>query len=626
MFSYSQNNIYGYAGAAVSYSSVLESYGENFESGGIEHKYTAVADQLGTSYLGDNIIGAPFSSHSWENGREYYQQIFKKVDSSYIPVKKTYSHFRDDSRADSTIYAYMVNKKYSPVCTAIPPLAHQLNAYDLFQYSIFKKWSYVDTVRTLTYDENGQYYVEDTTTTEYANSSHAFPTRISSRGSDGKLNIVNTYYPEDLSLSGTAETGRLALVAAHITNPKLQVQVKKDTVQTFKATTNYNVFSNGLILPKEEYVQTRNNHDEKRVEFFKYNSAGKLLEQSKSNDYKANYIWDYNSLYPVAEVKNADSASIAATSFEDNDKGGWTFLGTPAIDYTCPTGKQVYVLNGSNDITKSGLNSSTIYTVSYWRKNVSPYSIPGTMAGYPIAGRTVDGWTLFEHRITGQSTITISGTGSIDELRLCPATAQMSTYCYSPLIGLTSQCDANNRITYYEYDKLGRLSLIRDQDKKVIKKICYNYAGQPEDCSSGYFANVLKTGSFTKNDCGSGRLGTVVIDSVLAGTYTSPFGQAYVDSLAQADVTANGQANANAKGSCVCDTLVCTPSDPSHKCVNGSCESGTAICVSSVLDFGSGLWVCTWYYFFSDCSSNYGYVTYTSGGKGGGGCTVGRCR
>jgi YD repeat-containing protein len=51
----------------------------------------------------------------------------------------------------------------------------------------------------------------------------------------------------------------------------------------------------------------------------------------------------------------------------------------------------------------------------------------------------------------------------------------MTTYTYEPLVGMTSQCDARNTITYYEYDALGRLTLVRDQDGNIIKTFKYNY-------------------------------------------------------------------------------------------------------------------------------------------------------
>jgi YD repeat-containing protein len=67
---------------------------------------------------------------------------------------------------------------------------------------------------------------------------------------------------------------------------------------------------------------------------------------------------------------------------------------------------------------------------------------------------------------------------------LAASGAMVKTYTYSSLIGITSETDANGRTTYYEYDGMRRLSLIRDKDNNIIKKICYNYAGQAESCSN----------------------------------------------------------------------------------------------------------------------------------------------
>jgi YD repeat-containing protein len=57
-----------------------------------------------------------------------------------------------------------------------------------------------------------------------------------------------------------------------------------------------------------------------------------------------------------------------------------------------------------------------------------------------------------------------------------------STYTYTRGIGMTSETDPTGKTIYYEYDAFNRLSLIRDKDNNIIKRVCYNYAGQPEDC------------------------------------------------------------------------------------------------------------------------------------------------
>jgi YD repeat-containing protein len=135
--------------------------------------------------------------------------------------------------------------------------------------------------------------------------------------------------------------------------------------------------------------------------------------------------------------------------------------------------------NGDGKVIASGLNSSATYIVSYWTENNSAFSVSGTISGYPVQGKTetINGktWTLYVHKVTGQSNITLTGGGHIDELRLYPSTAQMTTYTYSPLVGMTSQTDVGNRVTYYNYDGLGRLKRIRDQDYNILKTYEYQY-------------------------------------------------------------------------------------------------------------------------------------------------------
>jgi hypothetical protein len=348
-----------------------------------------------------------------------------------------------------------------------------------------------------------------------------------------------------------------------------------------------------------------------------YDSSANLLQYTTKN-LTNSFIWDYNSQYVTAEVKNTPVSLTAYSSFEAGGKGNWTFSGTPISDLSSPTGKKAYALtNGS--ISKSSLDSTKTYIVSYWSKN-GQQTVNGTSS---IAGRSLGSWTYYEHQVANPSsgTITVSGSGTIDELRLYPKGAFMTTYTYAPLIGITSQCDLNNRISYYEYDSVGRLALIRDQDKNILKQIYYNYAGQAENCHiATVYVNSAASQSFRRNNCSSGQMGTTVTYTIPQGKYTSAISQHIVDSLVQADFSASGQSYANINGSCVCDVTVCTGSDPSHKCINGVCESGTAICISSVFDSGLGQWVCTWYYFFTDCSSNYGFVTYS--GKS---CHVGGC-
>ena len=207
-----------------------------------------------------------------------------------------------------------------------------------------------------------------------------------------------------------------------------------------------------------------------RIAFLKYDINQNLIEQKLINNISKSYIWDYQKSYPIAEVINADSASVCYTSFEADGKGGWSYSGSTNISYFL-TGAKSYFTGGGN-ITKTGL-SSGIYIVSYWGRSGS---VNVNSAGPTRTGKTIGSWTYYEHELSATS-IAISGNNYIDELRLYPKGAQMTTATYIPLVGVNSQCDVNNRILFYEYDSTGRLKLIKDEDGKILKYTEYKYQG-----------------------------------------------------------------------------------------------------------------------------------------------------
>ncbi len=256
-------------------------------------------------------------------------------------------------------------------------------------------------------------------------------------------------------------------------------------------------------------------------------------------------IWDENNMNLVAQCINAAPAGVAYTSFENNVKGNWAYTGNASADYSTITGSKTYNLLGG-PISKTGLNPGITYNVSYWTKNASPLSITGTIANYPVAGAILNGWKYFEHKITGVNQVTLNGTGYIDELRIHPWNSQMTTYCYKPLVGLAAQCDANNRVTYYEYDEHNRLRLILDQKKNILKTLCYNYAGKPENCSMWGNTQLVQTFTRSNNVCATDYAGT-------QGTYTVPANK-YFSALSPGDANAKAQADMNLNGQNYVDT------------------------------------------------------------------------
>src|SRR5690606_32808321 len=78
--------------------------------------------------------------------------------------------------------------------------------------------------------------------------------------------------------------------------------------------------------------------------------------------------------------------------------------------------------------------------------------------------------------------ISLSGDGYIDDVRIYPEGAQMTTYTFELLKGISSISGLQDQIIYYEYDEFNRLKFIRDEYKNIVKKICYNFNNEIDNC------------------------------------------------------------------------------------------------------------------------------------------------
>ena len=374
---------------------------------------------------------------------------------------------------------------YSNVNSVIPIYAQTLPYFK--RYTGFAK---PQSKVTITYDDSGHsltetenyFYDETPALYQLTRSRH-----VTSKGDTLQL---QTKYPTDFSSVVPYDS----MVTRNMLNsPVVQTETKNGNFLQSQ-TSNYQFWNYNLIAPFSVQTQVGSNPMDTRFQYYGYDTVGNILSESKAGDQLISYLYDYNHQYLIAKTANANATDIAYTSFEAGGTGNWA-IGSGSVDSTTAiTGVKSYNLTGN--ITASGLNSSTTYIVSYWTTNNSPFSILGTMSGYPVQGKTEiinnNSWTLYVHKVTGQSTITVSGSGHIDELRLYPVTAQMTTYTYAPLVGMTSQADVGNRVTYYEYDGLQRLKRIRDQDYNIVKTFDYQYLA-PAGCGNGCTILTLQT-------------------------------------------------------------------------------------------------------------------------------------
>ncbi|MGN7824856.1 hypothetical protein ACTJJB_32330 [Chitinophaga sp. 22536] len=170
--------------------------------------------------------------------------------------------------------------------------------------------------------------------------------------------------------------------------------------------------------------------------------------------------------FPVMSVANAAYDQVAYTSFESDDKGNFQFTGAPQKDENALTGDYVYPLS-AGIITKKNISLSTPYVLSLWYKGNAPVVSGATQIATAVNTNT--GWIFSEYRVNLPA-ISISGQSLIDEVRLFPQGAVMTTTTYEPFLGVTSTCGADNMPVYYSYDALKRPILTRNHNKHIIEK------------------------------------------------------------------------------------------------------------------------------------------------------------
>ena len=290
----------------------------------------------------------------------------------------------------------------------------------------------------------------------------------------------------------------------------------------------------------------------KAAQTFTYDGATGILKgiKDEANRVVSN-IYDYSDKYIVASVINADPSldKYAYTSFETTVFGNWTLGGGAAVySATAITGARSLTLTGRT--LSSTLTTTKPHTVSFWSSASVTLTAGATLMK---SGPTLNGFTYYEYDIAqGTANISLSGSVNIDELRLYPKTARMRTVTYDALIGKTSESDENNRITYYEYDNLGRLLFIKDEKKNIVKMYEYNNvsAAKQQGCP-GTYNNRLISETFTRNNCTGNTIGGTYVYTIAANTYSSTISQADADAKAENQLMTLGQSTANSNASCI---------------------------------------------------------------------------
>ncbi|SFJ00454.1 RHS repeat domain-containing protein [Olleya namhaensis] len=253
---------------------------------------------------------------------------------------------------------------------------------------------------------------------------------------------------------------------------------------------SYQYNSDELIFQKTDDYQLKENQN---IDYYDQTNYSTDLNNRKiitsytfPKGYQSNSI-----LQNLVNTKNLLSIPISIIVSENGEKLQGSFL---EYDITGNI-KHLYSYNkgqGSNNSSQNyipnnyDLNSTYSFDVFGNIKEVKKESggsisyIWGYNSMYPVAKIGNASYAEIESILGNSFTLSVNGLTASQEaaLRVGLPNAQISTYTYRPLIGVTSVTDPRGNTIYYDYDAFNRLKQVKDKDDNILSKNDYNYANQ----------------------------------------------------------------------------------------------------------------------------------------------------
>ena len=214
------------------------------------------------------------------------------------------------------------------------------------------------------------------------------------------------------------------MIARNMLNPVIKQQTKVATAPVSTQINNYEDWglntdgSVNLLLPEKIQTSKGSQPLEDRIIYHDYDNKGNPLEVSKKDGTHIVYIWGYNKTQPIAKIENV--------TYQDLETAIMTIS-----DARFNTLEKIQVISNSDD-----------------------------------------------NRVIGESD---TGEGllrkALNELRNIPSlyNAQVTTFTYDPLIGVTSITDPRGETVYYHYDSFNRLEFVKDKEGNILSKNAYYY-------------------------------------------------------------------------------------------------------------------------------------------------------
>ena len=434
--SHTSSNVNGVSGGNGFYQFVTESVGLDGTAGKTLYEYTVFKDR-GNSGIRP---GTPETDYSWARGQMLSVAKLQFSNGSfYLASKDIYTYHWEHDFSPSSDSPVRINENFIGGCKVdvyYPQCVKDYSGHGIPSirdaslrqsgYYHISAWFYLKSKEERTYKpmtdfsmaDNADYYVSNKQVYEYS-SAHLLVKNIIQSASNKDTIVVSYKYPGDY-IAGTVTPDPIVSAIKKMQDD----HIISSPIETIKSI-NSKVISGSLtIYGINEYshvVPFESKQMELEIPVDSLNVSLSSINQSNNFLFDNRYAPDilFNSYDVYSNLLSFQKANNYTTSFI------WGYNNNyPVAKIENASLQEVQTAFGGSipDLGKEGL--------SYAQARTLKSELPGSM---------------------------------------------LSTFSYSPMVGMTSQTDPNEITTYYEYDLFGRLKAIKDHDGNILKTYEYHY-------------------------------------------------------------------------------------------------------------------------------------------------------
>ncbi len=260
----------------------------------------------------------------------------------------------------------------------------------------------------------------------------------------------------------------------------------------------------------------------------------------------------FRSVSPGKHTLKIQSTDVRKQNENRHENGSMSVAYRGTLSHTETSGTDEFIFEdfestGSNGIYPFGFHSRKCFAGPY-RINLNGDSDRKYIIDYQVYFQGK--WQYRRRTAKGRSDVIDEGINPIDNVRVFPEDAEVTSYTWIPYIGMSSSTDMRGRTTSYEYDSSGRLKCIKDNNGNIIRHYSVHYGdsyGQPYTVP---FTNEKMEMEFTGKTCdlSLGYVPKPIKYTVPENTYTSTVSQDEANRMAFTDILMNGQAYADQNG------------------------------------------------------------------------------